>query len=33
MKSYMIGYDLNKKGQDYKALIEEIKNLAIGGTA
>lgn len=26
-KSYLIGYDLNKSGQDYKTLIEEIKKL------
>lgn len=28
MKCYMIGYDLNKPGQDYKDLIEAIKRLA-----
>lgn len=27
MKSYMIGYDLNKSGQDYTKLTEEIKKL------
>lgn len=26
-KTYLIGYDLNKSGQDYKTLIEEIKKL------
>ena len=26
MKTYMIGYDLNKTGQDYTALISKIKN-------
>lgn len=26
-KSYLIGYDLNKSGQNYKTLIEEIKKL------
>lgn len=26
-KSYLIGYDLNKLGQDYTTLIEEIKKL------
>ncbi|MEP3211154.1 MAG: CRISPR-associated protein Cas2 [Maribacter sp.] len=26
-KSYLIGYDLNKSGQDYKTLIEQIKKL------
>lgn len=25
MKAYLIGYDLNKSGQDYTSLIEEIK--------
>ena len=25
MKSYLIGYDLNKTGQDYETLIEQIK--------
>jgi hypothetical protein len=25
MKSYLIGYDLNKSGQDYSTLIEKIK--------
>lgn len=25
MKAYLIGYDLNKSGQDYTTLIEEIK--------
>lgn len=25
MKSYLIGYDLNKSGQDYKKLIAEIE--------
>lgn len=28
-KSYLIGYDLNKSGQDYTTLIEEIKRLGI----
>ncbi len=32
MKSYLIGYDLNKTGQDYDSLIEQIRNLALGGT-
>lgn len=27
MASYLIGYDLNKNGQDYTALIEAIKGL------
>lgn len=27
MKSYLIGYDLNKSGQDYATLIEQIKTL------
>ena len=27
MKSYMIGYDLNKSGQDYTKLKEEIKKI------
>jgi len=27
MKTYLIGYDLNKSGQDYVTLIEEIKKL------
>ena len=27
MKSYLIGYDLNKSGQDYSSLIEQIKKL------
>lgn len=27
MKTYLIGYDLNKSGQDYTTLIEEIKKL------
>lgn len=27
MASYMIGYDLNRPGQDYKDLIEEIKKV------
>lgn len=26
-RSYLIGYDLNKSGQDYTTLIEEIKKL------
>lgn len=26
-KTYLIGYDLNKSGQDYKTLIDEIKKL------
>lgn len=25
MSTYMVGYDLNKRGQDYDALIEAIK--------
>lgn len=28
-KTYLIGYDLNKSGQDYTTLIEEIKKLGI----
>ncbi|MBF4508419.1 SinR family protein [Flavobacterium sp. JLP] len=28
-KTYLIGYDLNKSGQDYKTLIEEIKKLGL----
>lgn len=27
MKTYLIGYDLNKSGQDYTGLIENIKSL------
>ncbi len=27
MTSYLIGYDLNKTGQDYKDLIDKIKTL------
>lgn len=27
MNNYLIGYDLNKEGQDYDTLIEQIKNL------
>lgn len=27
MKTYLIGYDLNKNGQEYDSLIEEIKRL------
>lgn len=27
MKTYLIGYDLNKAGQDYTAVIEAIKKL------
>jgi hypothetical protein len=27
MRTYLIGYDLNKQGQDYKTLIDEIKKL------
>jgi hypothetical protein len=27
MKSYLIGYDLNKTGQDYTTLINKIKTL------
>lgn len=27
MKGYLIGYDLNKSGQNYATLIEEIKKL------
>lgn len=30
MKTYLIGYDLNKSGQDYDTLIERIKELANG---
>jgi hypothetical protein len=30
MKTYMIGYDLNKTGQDYASLIQEIKEIANG---
>lgn len=30
MKTYMIGYDLNKSGQDYSSLIEAIKKIANG---
>lgn len=29
MKTYLIGYDLNKTGQDYETLIEQIKKLGI----
>lgn len=29
MKTYLIGYDLNKTGQDYQTLIEEIKKLGL----
>jgi len=29
MKSYIIGYDLNKSGQNYNSLIEQIKNLGV----
>ncbi len=29
MKSYLIGYDLNKSGQDYTSLIKEIKQLGL----
>jgi len=29
MKSYLIGYDLNKTGQDYTKLIEQIKKLGL----
>ncbi|AZA56263.1 SinR family protein [Chryseobacterium shandongense] len=28
MKTYLIGYDLNKQGQDYETLIEKIKEFA-----
>ncbi|MFV5263841.1 hypothetical protein ACMUMS_09780 [Acinetobacter courvalinii] len=28
MKSYMIGYDLNKSGKDYDGLINKIKDIA-----
>lgn len=28
MKTYLIGYDLNKKGQDYKDLTDAIKKLS-----
>jgi hypothetical protein len=27
MRTYLIGYDLNKSGQDYKTLTDEIKKL------
>ena len=27
MKTYLIGYDLNKSGQDYKKLIDQIKKI------
>ncbi|WP_281980342.1 hypothetical protein [Tenacibaculum mesophilum] len=27
MKTYLIGYDLNKEGQNYNSLISEIKKL------
>jgi hypothetical protein len=27
MKTYLIGYDLMKQGQDYNALTEEIKKI------
>jgi len=27
MKTYLIGYDLNKQGQDYTTLIDKIKVL------
>lgn len=27
MKTYLIGYDLNKTGQDYESLIDKIKKL------
>lgn len=30
MKSILIGYDLNKSGQDYKELIDAIKAIANG---
>lgn len=30
MKTFLIGYDLNKSGQDYADLIKEIKALANG---
>ena len=30
MKTYMIGYDLNKAGQDYASLINKIKEIANG---
>lgn len=30
MKTYLICYDLNKEGQNYKKLIEEIKKMANG---
>ena len=26
MKTYLIGYDLNKTGKDYESLIQKIKN-------
>ncbi len=30
METYLIGYDLNKTGQDYKTLIEKIKEISTG---
>lgn len=30
MKTYIIGYDLNREGQDYDALIDKIKSTANG---
>lgn len=30
LNSYLIGYDLNKSGQNYSLLIEKIKELANG---
>lgn len=30
MRTYLIGYDLNKAGQDYKTLIEKIKEASNG---
>lgn len=30
LNSYLIGYDLNKSGQDYSLLIEKIKEIANG---
>lgn len=29
MKTYLIGYDLNKQGQDYTTLIEKIKKIGL----
>lgn len=29
MRTYLIGYDLNKTGKDYKELIENIKKYSV----